>query len=165
MATDYKGELIAAVRAKLEASTPVKNFFKLANRDDERDAGVSRNKHKTDAASFPKLIIRLADATQAISTTPTFGVAQALATGDPIIPETVSVEIVMDFNTADLDKQTPEESSVHAALMAGYPKLGLSYVRMFTIRTRRQADRKLANMVKVTMTLSIELRMRLSQLV
>jgi hypothetical protein len=165
MSTDYKGELVAAVRAALEASTPVKNFFKLANRDDERAAGVPRNRHKSDPASFPNLIIQLGAGSQAITTTPTFGVAQALTLGDPIIPETVDVEIVMEFDTTDLDKQTPQESAVHAALMAGYPKLGKSYVRMFTIRGRRQPHRKKPNQIKVTMTLSFELRMRLSQLV
>lgn len=164
-AVDFKGDLVSAVWALLLASATVRNYFKLANREDERTDGATRQRLlQRTPADFPFLRLELDDDTQGHSSTPTFGLAQAAAGCDAIVPVTVTLRISLGFESERLTDQTPQELAVRAALMVGYPKLSLPYVRSFTISTRREKDRKNANKKTIVMRIPVDMRLRLSQM-
>lgn len=180
-AVDYERELIDAIWSKLRANAAIVDAFELKNQHDTRDdqdpTGTARRRHgNRSPGDFPSLTVDLETGTpgrgraagnaagaitQGPSTTLSFGVAAGSSSCNAIVPISVPLRIVAKFDSKKLTVQTPLEVAIRAALHVGYPKLGLSYVRMFTLNHTRELS---GTEITATFRLVADLRLYTNQL-
>lgn len=168
---DFKSDLYAAVWSRIltgvanynanlpsgAKALPPNNLF-----DERVDARLKDESHR-DATSYPQVQLYHGDGNQQRPLMPTFALASG--TADTVMPIQHSLTMQITFDKWTSDVQTPLEAFLHAALMSGYPKLGVSYVRDFTIGESRKFDWiGPPKRVMVKRTLTFTLRPHLSQL-
>lgn len=168
MPVDYKSELTASMWTLLRAVGSFGTTFKAGNQYDERNGGSARQRLANRApADFPNISVEIVGGDQQATRTPTFGLTGPTVSGsaDAIIPITVTMRILMRFVSQKSDTQTAAETIVRQGLHTGYPKLGLSYVRDFTIRERRTPTSKAPMAIAETQwDIPVTMRLHLSQL-
>lgn len=164
-ATDFKKQLDTAIWTVLEANTQFTTLVDVGRRLKAYTDGEARKRIQRGANDYPQVKVEVGDDTLAVNAPKVFAqmdTAFAHTTCDTIVPSTQIARIIITYDKEDADDQTPLESAIRAALMSKYPTLGIAGAS-FSTSTKR--DRDPANMMRTTITLTVNRRTKHSLLV